>query len=311
MHCRWRPFFSNGWSMFDLVVVFVSLLAVGVSAIPGISVLRLMRVFRVIRLFGRLKSLKKIINALAKSIVPVLNAFVILFLVTCIYALIGVNFFGEREPMLFGTFAQAVMVMFQLTAGDAWIGDMPPFDENGQLDGGIIIFTCSYIVIVNWTLLQVSVAVLLDNFVAGTAEEEAAEEAREREEHPVRIAKPSMDPMLQVIPRVVRHELFASQHPSAHGLTGLLQVLTDNFDNEEDMAFRIDHIFTIMDHDEAGFLSKEQLIQGGVSSSCRACPRPPRLNPLPCFPLKPPSPTPSHSPPLPSGLLPPCRSCSS
>lgn len=28
----WRPFFTNGWSMFDLAVVFVSLLAVGVSA---------------------------------------------------------------------------------------------------------------------------------------------------------------------------------------------------------------------------------------------------------------------------------------
>ena len=185
--------------MFDLVVVFVSLLAVGVNEIPGISVLRLLRVFRVIRLFGRLKSLKKIINALAKSIIPVLNSFVILFLITCIYALIGVNFFGKREPHLFGTFASAIMVMFQITAGESWIADMPATKDDGQLDGPVIAYVCSYIVIVNWTLLQVSVAVLLDNFVAGTAEEENNEEQQRREANPVRIAKPALDPLLQVL----------------------------------------------------------------------------------------------------------------
>ena len=43
--------------------------------------LRLLRVLRVLKLFQRLSSLRVIINALFKSIVPVANAFVVLILV--------------------------------------------------------------------------------------------------------------------------------------------------------------------------------------------------------------------------------------
>jgi hypothetical protein len=41
-------------------------------------------VIRVVRLFGRIKSLKKIISALSASVVPVLNAFLVLLVVACI-----------------------------------------------------------------------------------------------------------------------------------------------------------------------------------------------------------------------------------
>ncbi|KAJ1474801.1 hypothetical protein T484DRAFT_1830971 [Baffinella frigidus] len=54
-----------------------------------------MRAFRVMRLFGRLQSLRQIINSLTSSIVPVMNAFLIMFLVMAIYAILGVSFFKE------------------------------------------------------------------------------------------------------------------------------------------------------------------------------------------------------------------------
>ena len=63
-----------------MAVVLVSLLAAGAP----IAVLRLSRAFRVIRLFGRLRALKKIVSALSASIVPMLNAFLILFVVLSI-----------------------------------------------------------------------------------------------------------------------------------------------------------------------------------------------------------------------------------
>ncbi len=63
----------------------VSLVSLGVSNVPGISFLRLMRAFRVLRLFGRLRSLRQIINALTSAILPVCNAFLIMGLVTCLY----------------------------------------------------------------------------------------------------------------------------------------------------------------------------------------------------------------------------------
>jgi hypothetical protein len=45
---------------------------------------KVLRAFRVIRLFGRLKSLRNIVQAISLSIVPVLNAFVIIYLVASI-----------------------------------------------------------------------------------------------------------------------------------------------------------------------------------------------------------------------------------
>ena len=80
-------FFSNAWSILDLVVVLLSLMTIGIP----ISAMRLIRAFCVIRLFGRLGALKKIVSVLSASIVPMLNAFLILFLILsiCKYSLVS------------------------------------------------------------------------------------------------------------------------------------------------------------------------------------------------------------------------------
>ena len=49
---------------------------------PGVNTLRLMRAFRVVRLFGRLESLRQIIDALSASMLPVGNALLIMLLIT-------------------------------------------------------------------------------------------------------------------------------------------------------------------------------------------------------------------------------------
>ncbi len=45
---------------------------------------QVLRAFRVLRLFGRLESLRNIVTAITASIIPVLNAFVIIYLVASI-----------------------------------------------------------------------------------------------------------------------------------------------------------------------------------------------------------------------------------
>ena len=53
LYCNWFwEFFESGWNLLDLVVVTLSLVALGPIPIP-ISVVRMIRVFRVIRVFGR------------------------------------------------------------------------------------------------------------------------------------------------------------------------------------------------------------------------------------------------------------------
>ena len=88
-----KPFLRNPWSLLDAIVVLMSLAALIPPVDFPITVLRLMRAFRVIRLFGRLKALKKMISALTASIIPMLNAFLILFIIASIC--------GSRAASLF------------------------------------------------------------------------------------------------------------------------------------------------------------------------------------------------------------------
>ena len=77
-----RPFLS-GWSLFDAFIVSMSLLSVFATSTSS-GVTRILRALRVVRLFGKVRSLRKIISALSKAILPVLNVFLILFLLLSI-----------------------------------------------------------------------------------------------------------------------------------------------------------------------------------------------------------------------------------
>ena len=74
-----RPFIQNAWSLLDAFIVAMSLMSLIVTNQPT-GIVRILRALRVIRLFGRVKSLKKIISALSLALAPVLNVFLILFL---------------------------------------------------------------------------------------------------------------------------------------------------------------------------------------------------------------------------------------
>jgi hypothetical protein len=83
-YAHWfRAFAMDGWNLFDSVVVSLSLVALGPIDMP-ISVLRSVRAFRVVRLFGRMGALRDIIASLTAAIVPVLNAFLVMLIVSSI-----------------------------------------------------------------------------------------------------------------------------------------------------------------------------------------------------------------------------------
>ena len=96
IYAHWMDeFLADAWNIFDTIVVVISLVAPLLTAqnIP-VTILRLLRAFRVLRLFGRLRSIRAIINALSKSIVPVANAFFIQFIVMALLCDYG------RQPVL-------------------------------------------------------------------------------------------------------------------------------------------------------------------------------------------------------------------
>jgi hypothetical protein len=72
-----REFLRNPWSVFDVVIVLMSLIVLGPLDFP----ISMLRALRVVRLFGRLDSSKKILSALSVSLIPMCNAFFIMLVV--------------------------------------------------------------------------------------------------------------------------------------------------------------------------------------------------------------------------------------
>ena len=91
-----------------------------VQGMPAVNVLRLIRVFKMVRLFRRLMALRELINALSSSVVPVLYSFVILILISSIYAVLATDLFrprGEHDTetsRMFSTFSSSLFTLFQV-----------------------------------------------------------------------------------------------------------------------------------------------------------------------------------------------------
>jgi len=90
-----KQFWASGWNIFDTIIVLVGVLTMVNVLGPPLDKLKLMRAFRVFRLFKRVQSLNKIIVALLKSIPGVINAFVVMLVFFCIYAILAVELFRD------------------------------------------------------------------------------------------------------------------------------------------------------------------------------------------------------------------------
>jgi hypothetical protein len=84
LYAHWlRPFLRNPWSIFDLLIVGLSLVGLAPIGLP-LSLLLLFRCARVLRVFGRFKAASGIFSALAKSSIPMASTFFIIFVLSSI-----------------------------------------------------------------------------------------------------------------------------------------------------------------------------------------------------------------------------------
>ena len=71
-------------------------------------------------------------------------------------SILGTTFFSGLAPDSFGRFTLALVVMFRVTAGMGWADEnLPAVEPDGTINWGVFLFLASYILVVNWTLLQV------------------------------------------------------------------------------------------------------------------------------------------------------------
>jgi hypothetical protein len=87
----------NLWSWFELGIVIVSVATVVLEQYFSgqeagqfpVKMLRLLRILRVLRLFKAFERTTVMMVSIGRCIVPMLNSFGILFVATCMYAVLG------------------------------------------------------------------------------------------------------------------------------------------------------------------------------------------------------------------------------
>ncbi len=72
-------------------------------------------------------------------------------------AIMGVSTFSDSTTGEFHRFDNAFVTMFRLTTDGTWPEAAPPFSEDRTVNWRGAAFSMSYIIIVNWVVLQVLV----------------------------------------------------------------------------------------------------------------------------------------------------------
>ncbi|NXD93241.1 SCN5A protein, partial [Chaetorhynchus papuensis] len=196
-------YFTNGWNIFDFVVVILSIVGTVLSDIiqkyffsPTLfRVIRLARIGRILRLIRGAKGIRTLLFALMMSLPALFNIGLLLFLVMFIYAIFGMANFayvkkehGIDDMFNFQTFANSMLCLFQITTSAGWDGLLnpilntgPPYcdpnlpNANGSRgDCGSpavgILFFVTYIIISFLIVVNMYIAIILENFSVATEE---------------------------------------------------------------------------------------------------------------------------------------------
>uniref|UniRef100_A0A8C5D8Q8 Sodium channel protein n=1 Tax=Gouania willdenowi TaxID=441366 RepID=A0A8C5D8Q8_GOUWI len=200
-------YFTIGWNVFDFVVVILSIVGMFLSEViekyfvsPTLfRVIRLARIGRILRLIKGAKGIRTLLFALMMSLPALFNIGLLLFLVMFIYAIFGMSNFAyvKRESGIddmfnFETFGNSMICLFQITTSAGWDTLMAPIlnkrepdcdsqmEHPGNLYKGncgnpsvAIFFFVSYIIICFLIVVNMYIAVILENFSVAT--EESAE----------------------------------------------------------------------------------------------------------------------------------------
>uniref|UniRef100_A0AAY4CTM0 Sodium channel protein n=1 Tax=Denticeps clupeoides TaxID=299321 RepID=A0AAY4CTM0_9TELE len=196
-------YFTNGWNIFDCVVVILSIVGMFLADLiekyfvsPTLfRVIRLARIGRILRLIKGAKGIRTLLFALMMSLPALFNIGLLLFLVMFIFSIFGMSNFAyvKREVGIddmynFETFGNSMICLFMITTSAGWDGllapilnyppDCDPNKENpgtsvkgncGNPSVGIFFFVM-YIIVSFLIVVNMYIAIILENFSVATEE---------------------------------------------------------------------------------------------------------------------------------------------
>ena len=145
-------FFKDAWNIFDFIIVGISF----VPSVGWLTVLRSMRVLRVLRLISGLPRLRLIVQSLLLSLPSIGWITLLMLVIFYTFAVMATKLFGPTFPDWFGTIGATFFTLFQIMTLESWaMGIARPVMEA---------FPHAYLFFVPYVLL--SAFIILNAFIA-------------------------------------------------------------------------------------------------------------------------------------------------
>lgn len=162
-------FFRDPWNVFDFVIVVFALLPAGGQFA---TVARLARLMRVVRLVSIFPELRLIVGTMLRSLSSMGNVILLLSLVMYVYGVLGYHLFGERDPENWGTLGLALLTLFEVLTLEGWV----ELQNIGMEESSWVwLFYASYVLLAVFIVVNLFIAVVINNLETVKAETRAAE----------------------------------------------------------------------------------------------------------------------------------------
>ncbi len=113
-----RNFFKDGWNIFDIVIVSISLIPVSENNMVLLA--RLLRIFRVLRLVSMIPELRVLMDALVKSIPRIGYVALLMFIIFYIFGAVGSFLYEDINPTLWGDISISMLTLFRIATFEDW-----------------------------------------------------------------------------------------------------------------------------------------------------------------------------------------------
>lgn len=167
-------FFKKGWNLFDFIIVGVSLL----PAIGPLAVLRALRVLRVLRLVSVVPEMRRVISALFSAIPGMASIMAVLMIIFYVSAVLATKLFGMHPDLIiaerFDSLGSSLFTLFQIMTLEGWS------DEIVRPIMAVYpyawLFFIPFIIITSFAVLNLFIGIIVDaiNIIHAQEDEENA-----------------------------------------------------------------------------------------------------------------------------------------
>ncbi len=157
---RGARFFTDGWNVFDFIVVGIAL----IPAAGPLAVLRALRILRTLRLLSVVPQMRVVIQALFSALPAMASIVALITLIFYVGAVLSTNLFGTEFDAWFGHIGRSMYTLFQIMTLESWsMGIVRPVMETYPYAW---IFFVPFILVTSFAVINLFIGVIVDSMQA-------------------------------------------------------------------------------------------------------------------------------------------------